>query len=117
VFDPGAPAKELGRFPMPRQREEKDVCYSLADFIAPLGTPDHLGMFITTAGIGTDELAAKFEQDNDDYTSIMAKALADRLAEASAEWLHKRARTEWGYGATEQDASAVSFRSTRISLT
>jgi 5-methyltetrahydrofolate--homocysteine methyltransferase len=103
VFDPADRSKEIGRFPMPRQREEKEVALSLADFIAPVGnpTPDHIGMFITTAGIGTDELAAKFEKDNDDYTSIMTKALADRLAEASAEWLHKRVRLEWGYGDTE----------------
>jgi len=94
---------EIGRFPMPRQREEKATSLSLADFIAPIGNPtrDHLGAFITTAGIGTDELAAKFEADNDDYTSIMTKALADRLAEASAEWLHLRVRREWGYGQTE----------------
>ncbi len=94
---------EIARFPMPRQREEKTTSLSLADFIAPIGNPtrDHLGAFITTAGIGTDELAAKFEKDNDDYTSIMTKALADRLAEASAEWLHLRVRREWGYGQSE----------------
>ncbi|MBS1124268.1 MAG: metH, partial [Deltaproteobacteria bacterium] len=57
--------------------------------------------FIVTAGIGTDALAARYEQDHDDYTAIMAKALADRLAEAAAEWLHRRARIEWGYGKTE----------------
>ncbi|MBA3392778.1 MAG: methionine synthase [Deltaproteobacteria bacterium] len=103
VFDP-ARKGEIARFPMPRQQEDKDVCFSLADFIAPLagGTPrDHLGAFIVTAGLGTDELAATFEKDNDDYTAIMAKALADRLAEAAAEYLHRRARIEWGYGKTE----------------
>ncbi|HTR51597.1 MAG TPA: methionine synthase [Kofleriaceae bacterium] len=81
------------RFPMPRQREDKDVCLSLADFIAPGG--DHLGAFIVTAGLGCDELAAAFENDHDDYSAIMAKALADRLAEAAAEWLHARVRREW----------------------
>ena len=104
VFDP-AGARELARFPMPRQREDKDVCLSLADFIAPLAGAaprDHLGAFIVTAGLGTDELAARFEADHDDYSAIMAKALADRLAEAAAEYLHHRVRREWGYGADEQ---------------
>ncbi|MDX2089633.1 MAG: methionine synthase [Kofleriaceae bacterium] len=81
--------------PMPRQREDKETCLSLADFIAAAGTPDHLGAFIVTAGIGTDALAKKFEADHDDYSSIMAKALADRLAEAAAEYLHARVRKEW----------------------
>jgi len=105
VFDPADRARELVRFPMPRQREDKDVCYCLADFIAPLGRSappaDHLGAFIVTAGIGTDELAARFERDHDDYSAIMAKALADRLAEAFAEYLHHQARVDWGYGASE----------------
>ena len=103
VYDP-AGANVLARFPMPRQLEDKETCLSLADFIAPLagGTPrDYLGAFIVTAGIGTDALAAKFEAQHDDYSAIMAKALADRLAEASAEWLHRRVRVEWGYGNTE----------------
>jgi 5-methyltetrahydrofolate--homocysteine methyltransferase len=95
---------------MPRQREDKEVCFSLADFIAPLGAApvggssppgDHLGAFIVTAGIGTDALAARFERDLDDYSAIMAKALADRLAEAFAEYLHHQARVDWGYGKTE----------------
>ena len=81
-------------FPMPRQREDKEVCLSLADFIAPAGD-DYIGAFIVTAGIGTDELAASFERQHDDYSAIMAKALADRLAEAAAEWLHARVRGEW----------------------
>ncbi|MEZ4365926.1 MAG: methionine synthase [Kofleriaceae bacterium] len=87
------------RFPMLRQQEDKDVCLSLADFVAPAGAPggDHVGAFIVTAGLGTDELVAEFEADHDDYHAIMAKALADRLAEATAEWLHARVRAEWGY--------------------
>jgi 5-methyltetrahydrofolate--homocysteine methyltransferase len=105
VFDPADRARELARFALPRQREDKDVCYSLADFMAPLdgsGAPrDHLGAFIVTAGIGTDELAARFERDHDDYSAIMAKALADRLAEAFAEYLHHQVRVDWGYGAGE----------------
>jgi len=87
------------RFPMLRQQEDKDVCYSLADFVAPAG--DTVGAFVVTAGLGVDELARKFEADHDDYSAIMAKAIADRLAEASAEWLHHRVRTEWGYGRGE----------------
>ncbi len=95
--------RELARFPMPRQREDKEVCLSLADFLAPLaGAPrDYLGAFIVTAGIGTDALAARFEAEHDDYSAIMAKALADRLAEAAAEYLHHRARADWGYGRAE----------------
>jgi len=102
VFAPDDRARELARFPMPRQQEDKAVCLSLADFVAPVGTyPDHIGGFIVTAGIGTDELAARFERDHDDYSAIMVKALADRLAEAFAEYLHHRARVDWGYGASE----------------
>jgi 5-methyltetrahydrofolate--homocysteine methyltransferase len=81
-------------FPMPRQREDKEVCLSLADFISASGE-DYLGAFIVTAGLGTDELAGAFERAHDDYSAIMAKALADRLAEAAAEWLHARVRNEW----------------------
>jgi 5-methyltetrahydrofolate--homocysteine methyltransferase len=95
-------ARELARFAMPRQLEDKEVCHSLADFNAPTGGyPDHLGGFIVTAGIGTDTLAGRFERDHDDYSAIMAKALADRLAEAFAEYLHHQVRVEWGYGASE----------------
>jgi 5-methyltetrahydrofolate--homocysteine methyltransferase len=105
VFDPSSGAdraRELARFAMPRQREDKDVCLSLADFVAPVGGyPDHVGGFIVTAGIGTDALAASFENDHDDYSAIMAKALADRLAEAFAEYLHHQVRRDWGYGASE----------------
>jgi 5-methyltetrahydrofolate--homocysteine methyltransferase len=77
--------------------------HALADFIAPksTGLPDYLGAFAVTTGHGVDELAKYFEKDHDDYNSIMTKALADRLAEAFAEFLHKRAREEWGYGKTE----------------
>ncbi|MDL1890586.1 methionine synthase, partial [Nitrospirales bacterium NOB] len=76
---------------------------ALADFIAPKesGRVDHLGAFAVTAGIGVPELCAQFEKDHDDYNSIMVKALADRLAEAFAEWLHREARREWGYGKDE----------------
>jgi 5-methyltetrahydrofolate--homocysteine methyltransferase len=101
VFAPDK-GRELVRFPMPRQQEDKEVCLSLADFVAPVGGyPDHIGGFIVTSGIGTDALAGRFERDNDDYSAIMAKALADRLAEAFAEYLHHQARVDWGYGNTE----------------
>jgi 5-methyltetrahydrofolate--homocysteine methyltransferase len=77
--------------------------HSLVDFVAPksCGQPDYLGGFAVTTGIGADELAKKFEADHDDYNSIMVKALADRLAEAFAEYMHQQARIAWGYGQEE----------------
>jgi 5-methyltetrahydrofolate--homocysteine methyltransferase len=97
---------ELARLPMLRQQEitiENRPNLSLADFVAPreTGIPDYIGMFAVTAGLGVDELVRQFEQDHDDYNAIMVKALADRLAEAFAEYLHKQARHDWGYGASE----------------
>ncbi|WP_434774219.1 methionine synthase [Pseudomonas oryzihabitans] len=77
---------------------------SLADFVAPKesGVTDYMGGFIVTAGIGAEELAKDYERKGDDYNSIMVKALADRLAEACAEWLHEQVRKEhWGYAADE----------------
>jgi 5-methyltetrahydrofolate--homocysteine methyltransferase len=70
---------------------------SLADYVAPAetGLTDHVGAFAVTAGIGVDEVVARFEADHDDYRAIMVKALADRLAEAFAEHLHEVARREW----------------------
>jgi 5-methyltetrahydrofolate--homocysteine methyltransferase len=79
--------------------------YALADFVAPAasGVRDYLGLFAVTAGIGLDALVARFEAAHDDYNSILAKALADRLAEAFAERLHERVRTEfWGYAKDER---------------
>ncbi len=77
---------------------------SLADFIAPRGVqPDYIGLFAVTAGIGAEARAGEFESRHDDYNAIMLKALADRLAEAFAERLHQRVRTElWGYAPDEQ---------------
>jgi 5-methyltetrahydrofolate--homocysteine methyltransferase len=77
---------------------------SLADFVAPKGTkPDYVGLFAVTAGQGVEKKAQQFLADHDDYSAIMLKALADRLAEAFAERLHQRVRTElWGYAADEQ---------------
>jgi 5-methyltetrahydrofolate--homocysteine methyltransferase len=91
-----------------RQQAEKvkgEPYYALSDFIAPKesGVPDYWGGFAVTTGIGCDELVAEFEKDHDDYNSIMAKALADRLAEAFAEKMHELVRKEyWGYAKTEQ---------------
>ncbi len=90
-----------------RQQTEKakgNPQYSLADFIAPGSADkrDHIGAFVVTAGLGVDERAAAFEKDGDDYSSIMLKSLADRLAEAYAEYLHARVRKQdWGYADTE----------------
>ncbi|KFX69451.1 methionine synthase [Pseudomonas taeanensis MS-3] len=78
--------------------------FSLADFVAPKssGLTDYVGGFITTAGIGAEEVAKAYQNAGDDYNSIMVKALADRLAEACAEWLHQQVRTNyWGYDKDE----------------
>jgi 5-methyltetrahydrofolate--homocysteine methyltransferase len=75
---------------------------ALSDFVAPRGVPDYVGAFAVTAGVGEDEIAARFKQKNDDYSAILAKALADRLAEALAERLHERVRKEfWAYAPDE----------------
>ncbi len=110
VFEPGATVDggaERLRLPMLRQQEpqpEGRAHRSLADFVAPRdsGRLDHVGAFAVTAGIGADALAAEYEQDHDDYRAIMVQALADRLAEAAAEYLHAEARRQWGYGADER---------------
>ncbi len=80
----------------------------LSDFIAPKGqnkdetTDDYLGLFAVTAGLGTEKITARFEAANDDYSGIMFKSLADRLAEAFAEYMHERVRTDfWGYATQE----------------
>ncbi len=76
---------------------------SVADFVGPAGVADHVGAFAVTAGHGLDDLVHRFEAAHDDYSAIMAKALADRLAEAFAERLHERVRRElWGYAAEER---------------
>jgi len=98
---------EVARFPMLRQQRAATPdrpLLSLADFVAPAGSgvADFVGAFAVTAGIGAEELAARYERDHDDYQAILVKALADRLAEACAEWLHLRARREWGYARDEQ---------------
>jgi 5-methyltetrahydrofolate--homocysteine methyltransferase len=95
---------ELLRFPMLRQQWERvgqRDFRCLADYVAPAGIPDYVGAFALTAGHGCDELAKQIEAEGDDYRAIMIKALADRLAEAFAEYLHARVRREWSYGNQE----------------
>ena len=84
-------------------REGDEPCRSLADFIAPreTGLGDSIGAFAVTSGMGLKELVERFRAAHDDYNAIMAEAIADRLAEAFAECLHKRVREEWGYGRDE----------------
>ncbi|MGA2353164.1 MAG: methionine synthase [Terriglobales bacterium] len=106
LYTDGAREKVLERFHFLRQQSNKEgtePCRSLADFIAPkeTGLPDHIGAFAVTSGIGLKELCDRFRSENDDYNAIMAEAIADRLAEAFAECLHKRVRDEWGYGCKE----------------
>jgi 5-methyltetrahydrofolate--homocysteine methyltransferase len=94
----------LTTYHMLRQQMDKtdgSPNYSLADFIAPKGSPDYLGSFAVTTGVGLDELVKGYKAAHDDYNAIMAEALADRLAEAFAEYLHKRVRDEWGFGKAE----------------
>ncbi|MCG3174233.1 MAG: Methionine synthase [Myxococcota bacterium] len=107
LFQDDARTEERMRFHMLRQQEEKADANKphrcLADYIAPLGSGlrDYLGAFAVTTGHGADELAREYERRHDDYNAILAKALADRLAEAFAEFLHARARRDWGYGSSE----------------
>jgi len=106
LYTDGTRQKVLDRFHFLRQQSNKEgsePCRSLADFIAPkeAGLLDHIGAFAVTSGIGLKELCDRFRSANDDYNAIMAEALADRLAEAFAECLHKRVRDEWGYGCAE----------------
>jgi 5-methyltetrahydrofolate--homocysteine methyltransferase len=106
VYADAARSRLLATFGTLRQqmpKPEPDAEFALADFIAPeeTGIEDYLGAFAVTAGIGATELAERFEKAHDDYNAIMSKALADRLAEALAEWMHKQARDAWGFGQTE----------------
>jgi 5-methyltetrahydrofolate--homocysteine methyltransferase len=106
LFSDEARARRLATVHTLRQQAEKpggEPLEALADFVAPLasGRRDHLGLFAVTAGIGADALARSFEAALDDYSAILVKALADRLAEAFAESLHQRARVDWGYGRGE----------------
>jgi 5-methyltetrahydrofolate--homocysteine methyltransferase len=125
VYDSSAPPEhrgELLRFSMLRQQEQIPDAkpnLSLADFIAPRDSRvgDFIGAFAVTSGLGAAELVIAFERDHDDYHAIMVKALADRLAEAFAEYLHARARRDWGYGTAEhltrEDVIAERYRGIR----
>jgi len=97
-----------------RQQHERPAGkphYCLADFVAPRGTPDWIGAFAVSAGIGIEKKLAEFEAVHDDYRAIMLKSLADRLAEACAEWLHAQVRRDyWGYAADEALSSDALIR-------
>ncbi|MDA8018881.1 MAG: methionine synthase [Thermoanaerobaculia bacterium] len=122
--------EELVRFHMLRQQEKKiddsKPYRSLADFVAPrevqqdLGARDHIGAFAVTAGHGVAERVAELEAEHDDYSALLVKALADRLAEALAEKLHAEARRAWGYGRcenlTNDDLIAEKYRGIRPAL-
>lgn len=102
------------------QRSKGKEYLALSDFIAPQssGKTDYVGAFCVTTGFGTDELSAEYEKANDDYNAIMVKALADRFAEAYAEFLHKKVRTEyWGYANQEnlsnEDLIAEKYKGVR----
>lgn len=103
VYSDEARTQPLATFHFLRQQIQKpsgQFNHCLADYVAP--DIDYLGGFAVTAGIGADELAAKFAADHDDYNAILTKALADRLAEAFAEFLHREARIAWGFGRDEK---------------
>jgi 5-methyltetrahydrofolate--homocysteine methyltransferase len=106
VYTDEARSGLLATFHFLRQQSDKqgrEPNFALSDFVAPrdLGRLDYIGGFAVTAGLGCDALVAEFEAERDDYSAIMTRALADRLAEAFAEWLHRRVRAEWGYGRDE----------------
>ena len=105
IYSDESRKKCIQKFHFLRQQNNKlkGENHSLADFVAAKGSglSDHIGAFAVTAGHGVDEFAKSFEEENDDYNSIMAKALGDRLAEAFAEYLHKKVRKEWGFGSKE----------------
>ena len=106
LYADGEREKVLERLYFLRQqsdREGNEPCRSLADFIAPkeTGLRDTIGAFAVTSGVGLKDLVERFRAAHDDYNAIMAEAIADRLAEAFAECLHKRVRQEWGYGRVE----------------
>jgi 5-methyltetrahydrofolate--homocysteine methyltransferase len=106
VFEDDRRERERMRFPMLRQQEpiadgRPNRC--LTDYVAPRtsGRRDYIGAFAVTAGLGADALVTRFEAEHDDYSAILVKALADRLAEAFAEYLHAQARLAWGYAEGE----------------
>ena len=122
VYRDDSRRQEIARFHMLRQQEpiaDGRPNRSLADFVAPKSSlaPDYIGAFAVTAGLGADDLVREYEAAHDDYSAIIVKALADRLAEAFAEYLHAQARADWGYGAGEallhEDYLAERYRGIR----
>ena len=122
LFEDEERTTEVARFPMLRQQTihpDERPNRSLADYVAPLeaGVPDYVGAFAVSTGHGVDALVAEFEADHDDYSAILAKALADRLAESFAERLHQKARAALGHadaeGTTNEDLIAESYRGIR----
>ena len=113
---------EIVEFPFLRQQKKsrKNEYYCLSDFIAPKssGIKDYIGAFAVTAGVGAEVLMDKYNDDGDEYNSLLMKSLLDRLAEAATEWLHAKVRrTDWGYASNEdvsiKDMLAVRFRGIR----
>ncbi|SER17917.1 methionine synthase (B12-dependent) [Pseudomonas sp. NFACC02] len=103
--DDGKPLAKLHHLRQQIIKTDGKPNFSLADFVAPKGSgvTDYVGGFITTAGIGAEEVSKAYQDKGDDYNAIMVKALADRLAEACAEWLHQQVRKNyWGYATDEQ---------------
>ncbi len=122
VYSDESRTRERARFHMLRQQWEREgqTCFrSLADYVAPrsTGIADYLGAFAVTTGAGAEELVRRFKADHDDGSAILVEALADRLAEAFAEYLHERARRDWGYGREErlskEDLIAEKYRGIR----
>jgi 5-methyltetrahydrofolate--homocysteine methyltransferase len=124
LLDPEDRKRVVARFHFLRQQKEKissegNTYLCCSDFIAPetSGVTDYFGAFAVTAGEEVDALARKFEDQHDDYTGILVKALGDRVAEATAEWLHWKARCQWGFGQTEnltpEDLIAEKYRGIR----
>ena len=108
--------RELARFPMLRQQEviaDDKPNRSLADFVAPCDSnvQDYVGAFAVTTGLGADALVKRFEAAHDDYSAILVKAIADRLAEAFAEYLHARARADWGIHESLSNEELIAFQS------
>jgi 5-methyltetrahydrofolate--homocysteine methyltransferase len=99
--EPGEPHRSLADFVAPKDRTAGGPPASPGDARQRPAVRDHLGAFAVTTGIGLKAVVEKFKAEHDDYNAIMAEALADRLAEAFAEYLHKRVRDEWGYGRAE----------------
>jgi 5-methyltetrahydrofolate--homocysteine methyltransferase len=115
IFDPASPERTIAACHTLRQqveRPEGEPQQALADFIAPEAArvADFIGAFAVTAGEEIEAIAARFSRENDDYNAIMSKALGDRLAEAGAEWLHRRARRDWGCAEGESDLPADLLR-------